>query len=159
MAKALAANRRRAIHVLSLMTVPTHLPLDAELEREEREAQAKIERAKLICGQRVTGSIVRVRPGQGAAAIVKSASELGATAIVMQLRYRAGAPVYSKTLQAVMAKRPCRVLVTASPEAAREGIVPSLLGVGSGHGDSTPRRGLPRRHARDGGRDPCRSAS
>ncbi len=124
-AKALAANRRRAMHVLSLMTVPTHLPLDAELEREEREAQAKIERAKLICGQRVTGSILRVRPGQGAAAIVKYARELGATAIVMQLQYRAGAPVFSKTLQAVMAKRPCRVLVTASPEAARAGMIPS----------------------------------
>ncbi|HYH61471.1 MAG TPA: universal stress protein [Solirubrobacterales bacterium] len=126
MAKALAANRRRAIHVISLVTVPTHMPLDAELDGAESTAQAKIEQAKLICGQRVTGSLVRVRPGQGAAAIVKGAKELGAAAIVMQLRYRAGAPVYSKTLQAVMAKRPCRVLVTASPEAAREGIVPSL---------------------------------
>ncbi len=122
-AKALAAKRRRAIHVLSLITVPTHLPLDAELDREESVAQAKIERAKLICGQSVTGSVMRVRPGQGAATIVKRATELKATAIVMQLRYRAGEPVYSKTLQAVMAKRPCRVLVTASPEEARAGIV------------------------------------
>ena len=125
MAKALAAKRRRAIHVVSLITVPTDRPLDAELDGEESDAQAKIERAKLICGQRVTGSVVRVRPGQGAAAIVKSAKELGAAAIVMQLRYRAGAPVYSKTLQAVMAKRPCRVLVTANPEEARAGIVTS----------------------------------
>ena len=124
-AKALAAKRRRAIHVVSLVTVPRHLPLDAELDREESAAQAKIERAKLICGQRVTGSVVRVRPGQGAAAIVKSAKALGAAAIVMQLRYRAGVPMYSKTLQAVMAKRPCRVLVTASPEEARAGIVTS----------------------------------
>ena len=125
-AKALAANRRRAIHVLSLITVPTHLPLDADLEHEERLAQSKIERAKLICGQRVTGSLVRVRPGQGAATIVKTAKELGAAAIVMQLRYRAGVPVYSKTLQAVMAKRPCRVLVTANPEEARAGVVPPI---------------------------------
>jgi hypothetical protein len=42
---------------------------------------------------------------------------------VMPLRYRAGVPEYSKTLQTVMAKRPCRVLVTANPEAARAGIV------------------------------------
>jgi len=126
MAKALAANRRRAIHVVSLISVPTHLPLDAELDGQERAARAKIEQSKLICGQRVTGSLLRVRPGQGAAAIVKSAKEIGAAAIVMQLRYRAGAPVYSKTLESVMAKRPCRVLVTASPEEAREGIVPSL---------------------------------
>ena len=123
-AKALAANRRRAMHILSLLTVPTNLPLDAELEDQEREAQAKIERAKLICGQRVTGTVVRIRPGQGAAAIVKTAQGLEAAAIVMQLRYRAGVPMYSKTLQAVMAKRPCRVLVTASPEEARAGVVP-----------------------------------
>ena len=64
-AKALAAKRRRAIHVLSLITVPTHLPLDAELDREESVAQAKIERAKLICGQRVTGSRDACPPGSG----------------------------------------------------------------------------------------------
>ena len=128
MAKALAANRRRAIHVVSLLTVPTHLPFDAELDGQEREAQAKIEQAKLIGGQRVTGSLIRVRPGQGATAIVKSAKALKAGAIVMQLRYRAGVPVYSKTLQSVMAKRPCRVVVAASPEEARAGVVtPSPL--------------------------------
>ena len=125
-AKALASTRRRAIHVLSLITVPTHLPIDAELESEESAAQAKIQRAKLICGQRATGTIVRVRPGQGATAIVNSAKELRAAAIVMQLRYRSGVPVYSKTLQAVMARRPCRVLVTADPEAERAGVVTPL---------------------------------
>jgi basic amino acid/polyamine antiporter, APA family len=122
-ARALAAQRRRSIHVISLITVPTHLPLNAELDGDEREAQAKIEQAKLICGQRLTGSVVRVRPGQGASAIVDAAKELHAAAIVMQLRYRAGKPLYSKTLQAVMAKRPCRVLVSADPQGARAGIV------------------------------------
>src|SRR5918995_1183706 len=60
----LAARRRRGIHVLSLINVPTHLPLDAPLEAEESAAQSKIERAKLICGMRVTGHVERVRPGQ-----------------------------------------------------------------------------------------------
>ena len=36
-AKALAARRRRAIHVLSLVTVPANLPLDAELDGRERD--------------------------------------------------------------------------------------------------------------------------
>ena len=124
-AKALAARKRRAIHVVSLIAVPSNLPLDAKLDADESSAQSKIERAKLICGQRVTGSVVRVRPGQSAGAIVEAAREIGAAAIVTQLRYRAGTPVYSKTLQAVLAKRPCRVLVTASPEEARAGIVAS----------------------------------
>ena len=64
-AKRLGARRRRAIHVLSLVNVPTHLPLDARLGEQDGIAQSKIERAKLICGQRVTGTILRVRPGPG----------------------------------------------------------------------------------------------
>jgi hypothetical protein len=122
-AKALAVRKRRAIHVISLLAVPTNLPLDARLDDDEREAQSKIERAKLICGQRVTGTVVRVRPGQSAGAIVEAAREIGAAAIVTQLRYRAGEPQYTKTLRAVLAKRPCRVILSASPEEARAGIV------------------------------------
>jgi APA family basic amino acid/polyamine antiporter len=122
-AMALAARRRRAIHVISVLPVPTNLPLDARLDAEERLAQAKVERAKLQCGQRVSGGVVRVRPGQAAGAIVAAAREIGAAAIVMQMRYRAGQPIYSKTLQTVLAKRPCRVIVTANPEQARAGIV------------------------------------
>ena len=33
----------------------------------------------------------------------------------MPLRYRDGAPLYGKTLQTVLAKRPCRVIVAANP--------------------------------------------
>jgi APA family basic amino acid/polyamine antiporter len=122
-AKALAAQKRRAIHVVSLMEVPTHLALNARLDDAEGAAQAVIERAKLICGRRVTGSVIRVRPGQDGGAIVSAARESEAAAIVMQIRYRNGMPVYSKTLEAVMAKRPCRVIVTASPEEARAGVI------------------------------------
>jgi basic amino acid/polyamine antiporter, APA family len=122
-AKALGARKRRAIHVVSMIEVPTNMPLDAPLDAEEGAAQSVIERAKLICGQRVTGSILRVRPGQAGGAIVAAARELGATAIVVPLRYRAGVPLYGKTLQTVLSKRPCRVIVAASPEEARAGIV------------------------------------
>jgi basic amino acid/polyamine antiporter, APA family len=127
-AKALGARRRRAIHVLSLIEVPTNLPLDAPLQSAESEAQSKVERAKLICGQRVTGRVLRVRPGQAGGAIVEAARELGATAVVMPLRYRNGAPLWGKTLQTVLAKRPCRVIVAASPEEARAGIVTAAPG-------------------------------
>jgi len=121
-AKALAARRRRAILVLALVEVPTHLPLDARLDEEESAAQSQIERAKLICGRRVSGSVVRVRPGQAGGAIVEAAGELGASALVMPLRYRNGSPLYGKTLQTVLARRPCRVIVAANPEEARIGI-------------------------------------
>ena len=61
----LASKRRRGIHIHSMLTVPTDLPLDAELRDQEAEAQSKIEQAKLIGGQRVTGHVERVRPGAG----------------------------------------------------------------------------------------------
>jgi APA family basic amino acid/polyamine antiporter len=114
-AKTLGARRRRAIHVLALINVPTNLPIDADLPTEESAAQSKIERAKLICGQRVTGSIERVRPGQAGTAIVDEAKSIKAAAIVMPLRYRNGTPLYGRALQTVLAERPCRVIVSAHP--------------------------------------------
>jgi basic amino acid/polyamine antiporter, APA family len=130
-AKALGARRRRALHVLALIEVPTHLPLDAELRDEESRAQSKIEQAKLIVGQRVSGHIQHVRPGQAGKAIVEDAKAIKAAAIVMPLQYRNGAPLYGRTLQTVLAARPCRVIVSAEPgdgagvavPASAEGIV------------------------------------
>jgi APA family basic amino acid/polyamine antiporter len=112
----LAARRRRGIHVLAIVTVPTHLPLDAPLDELESEAQSKVERAKLVGGLRVTGHGERVRPGQEAQAIIEEAEAIRAAAIVMPLRYRNGKPLYGKTLQTVLAKRPTRVIVAAQPE-------------------------------------------
>ncbi|HXE99062.1 MAG TPA: universal stress protein [Solirubrobacterales bacterium] len=111
----LAGRRRRGIHVLGIVNIPTSLPLDAPLPEPESEAQTKIEQAKLIGGMRVTGSVQRVRPGQGGQAIVEEARAIKAAAIVMPLRYRNGTPLYGKTLQTVLAERPCRVIVAARP--------------------------------------------
>jgi APA family basic amino acid/polyamine antiporter len=113
----LASGRRRGIHVLALVTAPTHLPLDASLPDEEAEAQSKIERAKLIGGLRVTGHIERVRPGQAGQAVIEAARAIRAEAIVMPLSYRDGKPRYGRTLQTVLAKRPARVIVAAEPVA------------------------------------------
>jgi len=114
----LAARRRRGVHVLSIVTVPTHLPLDAELEEREEDGRSKIEQAKIIGGLRVTGHVVRVRPGQEARMIIEEAKDIKAAAIVMPLRYRNGKPLYGRTLQTVLAKRPTRVIVAAQPSPA-----------------------------------------
>jgi APA family basic amino acid/polyamine antiporter len=116
----LASPRRRAVHILSLIEVPSHLPLDAPLETQERKAQEKIERAKLIGGLRVTGHVHRIRPNQAGRAMVEEAHKVRASAIVISLRYRNGAPLYDKTLQTVLAQRPCRVLVVGESGAARK---------------------------------------
>ena len=123
----LASKRRRGIHIHSLLTVPTNLPLDAELREAEAEAQSKIEQAKLIGGQRVSGHVERVRPGQAGYSISAEAKLIAAAAVVVWLRYRDGRPLYDKTLQTVLAERPCRVIVV-SEKGARDGVetAPSL---------------------------------
>ncbi len=109
----LASKRRRGIHIHSMLTVPTDLPLNADLRDQEAEAQSKIEQAKLIGGQRVTGHVERVRPAQAGYSISDEANLISAAAIVVGLRYRNGAPLYDKTLQTVLSERPCRVIVVS----------------------------------------------
>jgi APA family basic amino acid/polyamine antiporter len=111
----LASKRRRGIHIHSMMTVPTNLPLDAELPEAEAEAQSRVEEAKLIGGARVTGHVARVRPGQAGYSVSEEAEEIKAAAIVLGLRYRNGVPQYDKTLQTVLGERPCRVIVVSEP--------------------------------------------
>jgi APA family basic amino acid/polyamine antiporter len=120
MAARLAAQRRHGIHVVSMINVPKNLPLNARLDERESEAQAKVERAKLIAGGRVTGHTLRIRSGQAGHAIIDEAREIDAAAVVMQLNYRNGAPLYSSTLRTVLSERPCRVIVAAEPTPARE---------------------------------------
>jgi basic amino acid/polyamine antiporter, APA family len=111
----LAGKKRRGIHVHSMMTVPTNLPLNAEMPERETEAQRRIEEAKLIGGQRVTGHVARVRPGQAGYSVSEEAAEIKAAAIVVGLRYRNGVPLYDKTLQTILGERPCRVIVVSDP--------------------------------------------
>ena len=111
----LAGKRRRGIHVHSMLTVPTNLPLSAEMREPEAEAQSKIEESKLIGGQRVTGHVSRVRPGQAGYSVSEEAAEIKAEAIVVGLSYRNGAPQYDKTLETILAERPCRVIVVSDP--------------------------------------------
>jgi len=111
----LASKRRRGVHIHSMLTVPTHLPLDAEMGAREEEASSKIEQAKLIGGQRVSGHVERVRPGQEGYSIAEEARMVEAAAVVVGLRYRNGTPLYDKTLQTVLGERPCRVIVVSDP--------------------------------------------
>jgi basic amino acid/polyamine antiporter, APA family len=122
----LASKRRRGVHIHSMLTVPTNLPLDAELRDQEAEAQSKVEQAKLIGGQRVTGHVERVRPAQAGYAISDEAKLINAAAMVVGLRYRNGSPLYDKTLQTVLSERPCRVIVVSDRSGQHPDIPPVL---------------------------------
>jgi APA family basic amino acid/polyamine antiporter len=121
----LAGGRRRGIHVHSMMTVPSHLPLDAKMKREETEAKSKIEQAKLIGGLRVTGHVERIRPGQAGYSIAKEAKQINARAIVIGMRRRNGRPRFDDTIRTVLSERPCRVIVVSDGAGERAGRAPA----------------------------------
>jgi basic amino acid/polyamine antiporter, APA family len=111
----LAARRRRGIHVLVMITVPPNSPIDADMPEQEARAASLIDSARVRGGRRVTGHWEKVRPGGGGRRIVEEAKDIRARAIVMSLPpRRAGASLFGRTLETVLAERPCRVIIDSS---------------------------------------------
>jgi APA family basic amino acid/polyamine antiporter len=111
----LAARRRRGIHVLVTINVPPNVPIDAQTPEQESRAASIIDSARVLGGRRVTGHWEKVRPGQAGRRIVEEAKETRARAVVMSLPpRRAGMSLFGKTLETVLAERPCRVIIDSS---------------------------------------------
>jgi APA family basic amino acid/polyamine antiporter len=67
-------------------------------------------------GRRVTGHWEKVRPGGAGRRIVEEAREIRARALVMSLPpRRTGSSLFGKTLETILAERPCRVIIESSP--------------------------------------------
>jgi APA family basic amino acid/polyamine antiporter len=113
----LAARRRRGVHVVVVISVPNHLPIDAALPDQERAAEQTIEAARVLGARRVTGHWEKVRPGQGGRRIVEEARAIKARALVMALprRPRAAGSPFPRTIETVLTDRPCRVIITTEP--------------------------------------------
>jgi APA family basic amino acid/polyamine antiporter len=112
----LAARRRRGIHVLVTITVPANLPIDASMPAQEDRAQQAIDAARVRGGRRVTGHWEKVRAGEAGRRIVLEARDIRARAIVMALPpRRTGASVFGRTVETVLADRPCRVIIDSTP--------------------------------------------
>jgi APA family basic amino acid/polyamine antiporter len=108
----LAAARSRGIHVIVTITVPATSPIAAAMPEEELAAQTIVQQAKVQGGRRVTGHWEKVRAGQAGRRIVDEARAIQARAIVMPLPARTGgASVFGRTLETVLAERPCRVII------------------------------------------------
>jgi basic amino acid/polyamine antiporter, APA family len=112
----LAAQKRRGIHVLAMVTVPLALPIDAHMPEAEAEADSVIEQAKIQAGRRVSGHTEKIRAGQAGRRIIEEATDMRAAAIVMPLPRRvAGLSVFGKTVETVLTERPCRVVIESTP--------------------------------------------
>jgi APA family basic amino acid/polyamine antiporter len=114
----LASHKHGDIRVVVTITVPQHLDVDAALPGAEANAAAVIEAARQWAkrGQRVRGEIAKVRPGEAGHRIVREALESRAQAIVMPLpQRRQPGKVLNKTLESVLGKRPCRVIIDSAP--------------------------------------------
>jgi APA family basic amino acid/polyamine antiporter len=115
----LAQERGAAVDALHVIRVPLDQPLDAELWDEEERAEASLAEAKLLGadhGVEVHGHTVRARSiGQ---AIVEQAAKLNSDLIVLgsSPRWRRQSRFFSPTVEYVLKKAPCEVLIVAFPQ-------------------------------------------
>jgi APA family basic amino acid/polyamine antiporter len=122
-AAGLAAERGAQIAALTVLEIPLHLALSAELPDEEAIANRELDEARAIGDSYGVSVVPRLVRGRNAgAAIVREAERRGTEIIVI------GAPrkdlsrgkraVFGRTVDYVLKNAPCRVLVTATAEEA-----------------------------------------
>ncbi len=117
----LAARKRHGIHLLVTIPVPYALKLEERMPAAEAAADSMIEQARVAGGRRVTGHWEKVRPGQAGRRIIEEAEDMRASAIVIGLPRRvAGGSLFGKTLETVLADRPCRVVIESAPDDAAQ---------------------------------------
>jgi basic amino acid/polyamine antiporter, APA family len=115
----LAAERGATVSVIHVIRVPLELPLDAPMHDAEERAHASIADAKLLAaehGVTVEGEIVRARAlGE---AIVEQATRRNVDLIVMGSapRWRRQSRFFSPTVDYVLRRAPCEVMVVAYPQ-------------------------------------------
>ena len=119
----LAQERGAEVEALHVIRVPLDTAIDAELDIEEERAAASLAEAQLLGadhGVQVHGETVRARSiGE---AIVTEAERSGADLIVLGSapRWRRQSKFFSPTVEYVLRKAPCEVLVVAFPEGVME---------------------------------------
>jgi basic amino acid/polyamine antiporter, APA family len=119
----LAEERRCAILALHVIRVPLDQPLDAAMFEAEEQAEASLAEAKLLAeeaGVEIEVKIVRARAiGE---AIVEEAVAHDVDLIVMGSapRWRRQSRFFSPTVDYVLRKAPCEVMVIAYPQGVLE---------------------------------------
>jgi basic amino acid/polyamine antiporter, APA family len=120
----LAEERSCPVRALHVIRVPLDLPLDAEMLDEEERAEASLADAKMLAsehGVQVEGEVVRARSiGE---AIVERASQDGVDLIILGSapRWRRQSRFFSPTVDYVLRRAPCEVMVVTYPQGVLEG--------------------------------------
>jgi APA family basic amino acid/polyamine antiporter len=119
----LAQERGAAVEALHVVRVPLDRPLDEEVGDEDERAAASLAEAQLLgadYGVEVRGETVRARSIGDA--IVREAERSGVDLIVLGSapRWRRQSRFFSPTVEYVLRKAPCEVLVVAFPEGVME---------------------------------------
>jgi APA family basic amino acid/polyamine antiporter len=124
----LAQERQCPVEALHVIKVPLEQELDATLEEEEGRAAESLDEARALGadhGVEVRGTTVRARSiGE---AIVEEAERTGADLIVLGSapRWRRQSRFFSPTVDYVLKKAPCEVLIVAFPQGVLEEAAPT----------------------------------
>ena len=117
--QARAASTAREVEALHVIRVPLEQALDATMLDEEERAEASLAEAKLLGAEHgVDGRRHDVRARAIGQAIVERAREIDADLIVLGSapRWRRQSRFFSPTVDYVLRKAPCEVLIVAFPQ-------------------------------------------
>jgi APA family basic amino acid/polyamine antiporter len=119
----LAEEKNCSLRVLYVIRVPLDLPLDAELLDVEEEAEASLAEAKLLAAEQgIPIEVTILRSRAIGEAIVEEARAHDVDLIVMGSapRWRRQSRFFSPTVDFVLRKAPCEVMVIAYPQGVIE---------------------------------------
>jgi len=119
----LAEDRRALVEALYVIRVPLDLPLEAELDHLEEAAAASLAEARILGADHgVDVRVETIRARSIGEAIVGEAKRRGNDLIVVGSapRWRRQSRFFSPTVEFVLRKAPCEVLVVAFPEGVME---------------------------------------
>jgi APA family basic amino acid/polyamine antiporter len=121
----IAQERSASVIAMNVIEVPLEQSLDAPLEAEERLAAETLAEARALAEENevpMRGYSVRTR--SIGAAVVEQAREVAADLIVIGsgARWRRHSRFFSPTVEYVLRKAPCEVMIVSFPENAFEGL-------------------------------------
>jgi basic amino acid/polyamine antiporter, APA family len=119
----LAEEQGCEVHVLHVIRVPLDLPIDAEMIEAEEQAEASLAEARLLAADQGIPIQVHIQRGRAIGeAIVSEATghEVDLIVVGSAPRWRRQSRFFSPTVDYVLRKAPCEVMVIAYPQGVLE---------------------------------------